>query len=121
MFRRACFNVLARNRDDHTRNFAFVMDEQGVWQASPAYDLTFADGPGGEHSMLICGEGKKPQRDDLLRLAKAADLKRSESIIDEVRAAIDGFKGFADEAGVPKKRRDAVAKALGDSKGGKKK
>src|SRR6185295_14013196 len=40
MFRRACFNVFARNRDDHTRNFAFVMNEQGVWKPSPAYDLT---------------------------------------------------------------------------------
>lgn len=121
MFRRACFNVLARNRDDHTRNFAFVMDEQGVWRASPAYDLTFADGPGGEHSMLICGEGKDPRRDHLLRLAKEADLKHPEAIIDEVRAAIDGFKRFADAAGVPAKTRDAVAKALGVSKGGKKK
>jgi serine/threonine-protein kinase HipA len=121
MFRRACFNVLARNRDDHTRNFAFVMDEQGVWRASPAYDLTFADGPGGEHSTLICGEGKEPERAHLLRLAKEGDLKRAAAIIDEVQAAIDGFKGFADEAGVPAKTRDAVAKALGVSKGGKKK
>ena len=113
MFRRACFNVLARNRDDHTRNFAFVMDEHGVWQASPAYDLTFANGPGGEHSMLICGEGSAPQREHLLRLANEGDLKRPEEIIDEVRAAVDRFKGFADEAGVPPKTRDTVAKALG--------
>jgi serine/threonine-protein kinase HipA len=120
MYRRACFNVLARNRDDHTRNFAFVMDEQGVWRASPAYDLTFAEGPGGEHSILICGEGKEPQRAHLLKLAAEGDLKRPEAIIDELRAAIDGFKGFADEAGVPPKRRDTVAKALG-IKGGKKK
>lgn len=121
MYRRACFNVLARNRDDHTRNFAFVMDEQGVWRASPAYDLTFAEGPGGEHSILICGEGKEPKREHLLRLAKESDLRRAEAIIDEVRAAIDGFKRFADEAGVATKRRDAVAKALGLSRGGKKK
>jgi serine/threonine-protein kinase HipA len=119
MFRRACFNVLAHNRDDHTRNFAFVMDEQGVWRPSPAYDLTFADGPGGEHSVLICGEGKNPQRDHLLALAKESDLKRPKVIIDEVRAAIDGFKKFADEAGVPATKRNAVAKALGVSKGGK--
>ena len=120
MFRRACVNVLGRNRDDHTRNFAFVMDEQGVWRASPAYDLTFADGPGGEHSMLICGEGKEPQREHLIRLGEEGDLKRPGAIIDEVRAAIDDFKGFADEAGVPPKRRDAVAKALGISKRGRK-
>jgi serine/threonine-protein kinase HipA len=121
MFRRACFNVFARNRDDHTRNFAFVMNEQGVWQAIPAYDLTFANGPGGEHSMLICGEGNAPQREHLLRLAKEGDLKRPEGIIDEVRAAIDRFKGFADEAEVPPKTRDTVAKALGISTARKKK
>ena len=121
MFRRACFNVLARNRDDHTRNVAFVMDERGVWRPSPAYDLTFADGPGGEHSMLICGEGRDPQHEHLLRLGKEGDLKRPASILDEVRAAIDDFKEFADEAGVPAKRRDAVAKALGLSRRRRKK
>jgi serine/threonine-protein kinase HipA len=121
MYRRACFNVLARNRDDHTRNFAFVMDEHGVWRASPAYDLTFAQGPGGEHSILVGGEGREPRREHLLTLAKDGDLRHAGAILDEVRAAIDGFKGFADEAGVPTKRRDAVARALGISKGGKKK
>ena len=64
---------------------------------------------------------KEPQREHLLKLAKEGDLTHAEAIIDEVRAAIVGFKGFADEAGVPAKRRDAVAKALGLSKGGKKK
>ena len=120
MFRRACFNVFARNRDDHTRNFAFVMDNKGGWRVSPAYDLTFADGPGGEHSMLICGEGRDPQRKDLLALAKQGDLKRPEVIIDQVRTAIDGFRKFGDAAGVPPKRRDVVAKALGLSNGGTK-
>ena len=112
MFRRACFNVFARNRDDHTRNFAFIMDEQGIWRPSPAYDLTFENGPGGEHSMLICDEGREPQREHLLKLAKETDLKRPQPIIDEVRMAVDRFKEFADEAGVPTKLRSAVAKAL---------
>jgi serine/threonine-protein kinase HipA len=121
MFRRACFNVLARNRDDHTRNVSFIMDAQGVWRASPAYDLTFAAGPGGEHSMLVCGEGKEPQREHLLRLAREGDVRRAEGIIDEVRTAVGRFKRFADEAEVPPKVRDAVAKALGISTGRKKK
>lgn len=71
--------------------------------------------------MLICGEGREPQREHLLRLAKEGDLKRPVAIIDQVWAAIDGFKKFADEAGVAPKTRDVVAKALGVSKGGKKK
>jgi serine/threonine-protein kinase HipA len=45
MYRLACFNVLAHNRDDHSKNFAFLMDESGVWKISPAYDLTFSFGP----------------------------------------------------------------------------
>ena len=60
MFRRACFNVLAHNRDDQSRNFAFLMDEQGAWRPSPAYDLTCSSGPGGEHTMLVAGEARAP-------------------------------------------------------------
>lgn len=112
MFRRACFNVFARNRDDHTRNFAFLMDERG-WHPSPAFDLTFANGPGGEHTMLIAGEGRAPTRDHLLKLAKDSDLKHADVIVDEVRAAVDRFKEFAQEAGVPARLRGTVATALG--------
>lgn len=113
MFRRACFNVFARNRDDHTRNFAFLMDERGGWHPSPAFDLTFANGPGGEHTMLIAGEGRAPTRDHLLKLAKDSDLKHASVIVDEVRAAVDRFKEFAQEAGVPARLRGTVATALG--------
>jgi serine/threonine-protein kinase HipA len=49
MFRRACFNVFAHNRDDHTRNFAFLMSDRGQWRPAPAYDITFSTGPAGEH------------------------------------------------------------------------
>jgi len=113
MFRRACFNVFAHNRDDHTRNFAFLMDERGNWRPSPAYDLTFANGPGGEHTVLIAGEGRSPTREHLLRLADQSDLKHANAIVDEVRSAVDRFKIFADEAGVPARFRATVAKALG--------
>jgi serine/threonine-protein kinase HipA len=116
MFRRACFNVFAGNRDDHTRNFAFLMDERGRWQPSPAYDLTFATGPGGEHTMLIAGEGRAPTREHLLRLARDNDLKRADAIVDGVRAAVDRFKDFAEEAGVPARLRARVATALGVAK-----
>ena len=65
MFRRACFNVFAHNRDDHSRNFAFMMDDKGSWTPSPAYDLTFSDGPGGEHTTLVAKEGRNPGIDHL--------------------------------------------------------
>ena len=113
MFRRACFNVFAHNRDDHTRNFAFLMDERGVWRASPAYDLTFSPGPGGEHAMLVGHEGANPSETDLLELASSVDLKRPRPIIEQVRAEVGRFSRHADEAGLPRKVRDRVAKALG--------
>jgi serine/threonine-protein kinase HipA len=112
MFRRACFNVFAHNRDDHSRNFAFLMDETGAWRPSPAYDLTFAQGPGGEHTMLIAGEGRAPGASHLTALAARVDLKNSAEIIHEVRAAIRRFKRFANQAGVPMRLRDRIARAL---------
>ncbi|MGK5082700.1 HipA domain-containing protein [Bdellovibrionota bacterium FG-1] len=112
MFRRACFNVFSRNRDDHARNFAFLMNEKGIWHPSPAYDLTYSTGPGGEHMMLVAGEGRNPTRDHLKTLALEVGLKHSPQIIDEVRDAIGQFCKFADEAGLPKKPRDSVAKVL---------
>ena len=112
MFRRACFNVFAHNRDDHSRNFAFVMDERGGWAPSRAYDLTFAQGPGGEHTMLVAGEGRAPDKDHLTRLAGHAELRGASKIIDEVRAATSRFQVFADEAGVPKKAAKQVLQVL---------
>jgi serine/threonine-protein kinase HipA len=113
MFRRACFNVFAHNRDDHSRNFAFLMDEDGTWRPSPAYDLTYAEGPGGEHTMLIAGEGRAPGRDHLLALAKEIGVRRSEAILDEVQGAVHRFATFADDAGVPLRLRGRIAQALG--------
>ena len=113
MYRRACFNVLAHNRDDHSRNIAFVMDEAGAWRPSPAYDLTYSAGPGGEHTTLVCGEGRAPGVEQLATLAEAADLRKATAILDEVRGAVARFRAFADEAGVPARLREQVASALG--------
>ena len=113
MFRRACFNVFAHNRDDHSKNFSFLMSERGEWSVSPAYDLSFSDGPGGEHWMPVSGEGANPTSKHLETLAKAGNVRRFKPVIDQVRAAIDRFASFADQAGLKAKTRDKVAKALG--------
>lgn len=109
MFRRACFNVFAHNRDDHSRNFAFLMDERGAWRPSPAYDLTLSDGPGGEHSLLIGDEGRKPTREHLERLAESADVRGHGQIISEVTAAVRSFSTFAARAKLPASATKAVA------------
>ena len=74
-FERCVFNVLMHNRDDHARNFAYVRNRQGHWVLSPAFDLTFSNGPGGEHSTSVAGHGKQITRAHLLRVAKIGGIK----------------------------------------------
>jgi len=81
MFRLAVFNVLAHNRDDHSKNFSFLMSMDGDWKLSPAYDLTFSQGPRGEQSTMVMGEGRSPTVDHLRKLGKAAKLPKG--LIDE--------------------------------------
>jgi len=56
------FNILSCNRDDHVKNFSYLMNSSGEWALSPAYDITFSKGPGGEHSMTVDGEGRCQRR-----------------------------------------------------------
>lgn len=74
LVRLAAFNVAAHNRDDHAKQFSFVMDRAGCWTLSPAYDLSFASGPGGEHSTTLACEGRAPGREQLTCVAAAAGV-----------------------------------------------
>ncbi len=98
-FRAAVFNVLSHNRDDHAKNFSFLMDEQGVWRVSPAYDLTFSSGPSGEHCSMIMREGKNPTLSHLLKLAEISNIKEQKAlqIIDEVKMAVAKWGSLAKE------------------------
>ncbi len=108
------FNVVAHNRDDHAKNFAFVMNAIGDWFLSPAYDLGFAEGPGGEHTMTVMGEGRAPAREHALQLARQFDIKAKEAaaVLDEVNAAAAGWPHFADEAGCTKKTIRAIGSRI---------
>ncbi|VHO00887.1 type II toxin-antitoxin system HipA family toxin [Candidatus Rhabdochlamydia sp. T3358] len=101
-FRAAVFNVLSHNRDDHAKNFSFLMDEKGTWRVSPAYDLTFSSGPGGEHCSMIMREGKNPTLYHLLKLAEISNIREQKAlqIIDEVKMAVAEWGNFAKELGV---------------------
>ncbi|PXW73431.1 serine/threonine-protein kinase HipA [Blastomonas natatoria] len=101
-FRRMVFNVLARNRDDHVRQHAYLMDERGNWRLAPAFDLTFSNGPGGEHYMAVLGEGRAITRDQVMRLAKIHGIpaKRAGAAIDDVRAALADWPSHACDTGV---------------------
>ena len=95
LFRRACLNVVAHNRDDHLKNFSFLMDEKGRWSLAPFYDFTYAEGPNGWQTLSVSGEGANPGADDLRRLAKDVGLDRDESepILDRVIESCRALKG----------------------------
>ena len=97
-FRLMTFNVLTHNKDDHAKNFAFVYGPNG-WELSPAYDLTFSQGMGGEHTTAIAGSGN-PGRDKLMDIASAFRLEAGAKIIEEVRHAVSLWPTLARENGV---------------------
>ena len=112
-FRRMVFNVLACNRDDHTRQHSFLMDEAGQWRLAPAYDLTHSAGPGGEHYLDIEGEGRAPTEAHVLALGHRHGLaeRTITAMISEVRAAVADWPLYAREAGVSRASREAVEQA----------
>ena len=79
LFRRVALNVFAHNRDDHLKNFSFLMDERGRWSLAPFYDFTFAEGPNGWHTLSVAGEGFRPGEKDLLRLADEVGIADGEA------------------------------------------
>ena len=101
-FLQCVFNVVFNNRDDHAKNFSFVLDEKRNWKLSPAYDLTFSSGPGGDHQMDVCGEGKNIGREHLLKLAEKTDVDKKLAIsqIDLVCEIAEKFKLSAKEKNI---------------------
>ncbi len=104
MYRLAVFNVFSHNRDDHSKNFSFLMDYMGEWKHSPAYDLTFSSGPRGEQSTMVMGEGQSPSIDHLIRLGAEANLKRPkiDEIIEQTKHALHQWEDLAINYGVTK-------------------
>ena len=118
-FRRMVFNVLAYNRDDHTRQHSFLMSPAGEWRLAPAYDLTFAPGPGGEHYLDIEGEGRRPTGDHVRALGRRHGLsdRLMGEIIESVTAAVADWPAFAEAAGVTAASRKMIAAAHQDVRG----
>lgn len=110
VFRRMVFNVVARNRDDHSKNHAFEMGTDGIWKPTPAYDLTLSAGPGGQHSLAIAGEGKNPGHKHILAEATRASISKGEAegIYQQVLAAVDKWPDYAKQAELSEKRMEEV-------------
>ncbi|WP_289647146.1 type II toxin-antitoxin system HipA family toxin [uncultured Muribaculum sp.] len=112
MFRRLVFNVVIRNQDDHTKNISFLMDRQGKWTLSPAYDMGFAYNPKGgwtaQHQMSINGKFDDITRQDLLEFAKRNNIKEATEIIDRIAEVSSRWPLLARECEVPQPMIDAI-------------
>lgn len=116
MFRRMVFNVLARNCDDHTKNFAFRLPKNGKWELAPAYDVCHAYQPQhrwvSQHALSINGKRSDITREDMLAVAKSISLRKGERVIDEIYHTVRQWKAFANEVGVSRKLRDEIDTTL---------
>lgn len=116
IFRRMVFNVVARNHDDHTKNFSFLMDQSGKWSLAPAYDLTYSYRPDHywlkEHNLLINGKSENFIREDLLQLARSFHVKNANDLIDEIVETCSGFKAYAKKAKVSKENMALIIKNI---------
>jgi serine/threonine-protein kinase HipA len=112
MYRRMVFNVLSRNCDDHTKNFAFMMTTDGVWKLAPAYDVCHSYRPGSDwvsqHSLSINGKRIDFNKEDLLKFAEQHAIRHAPRIIEEGLAMVNNWMKYAKEFNVS----DDLAKAI---------
>jgi serine/threonine-protein kinase HipA len=113
-FKLMIFNILAHNRDDHGKNFSFLMDSTGNWSFAPVYDLIFSYGPGGEHSCTIAGEGRNPIMKDIMKLAELADIspKDVDDIVNDVQCSLGNWESLASSLNIRKADIAQINKSL---------
>ena len=116
MFRRMVFNVIARNCDDHTKNFSFLLRQGRQWELAPAYDVCHAYRPGSEwvsqHALSINGKRSNITIADLLVIGDSIRCKKAADIIDEIKDTVQQWSTFAKEVNVQSSLRDAIGKTL---------
>lgn len=115
-YRLAVFNVLSHNRDDHSKNYTFLMNPDGEWYLSPCYDLTFSSGPNGEQSTTVLGEGRAPGKSHLIELGHRAKISRKniDHILDQTQTALSSWPQLAHEYGVEKSYCALIQKRIED-------
>lgn len=115
-YRRALFNIIARNHDDHVKNFSFLMNKEGKWQISPAYDIIYQYKDGGTwtnvHQSSINSKFDNFTRDDLLSFGKTFGIKQANHILEEVKTAVSQWSKIAGELDIPKKEIEIINKNL---------
>ncbi len=117
-FRRMVFNVVARNQDDHVKNIAFLMDRNGQWSLSPAFDVTYSFNPSGDwtsaHQMTLNGKRDGFGMQDFEACGKLARLKQGQAkaIVLEIQTIVSHWRDYADEARVHPNQRDKIQQVL---------
>lgn len=115
LFRRMAFNVIARNCDDHTKNFAFRLKQNENWELTPAYDVCFAYRPEStwvsQHNLSINGKRKDITKEDLLIVAKSMNIKKANHIIQQINDVVSKWKTFAEEAKVNNNFMEQISKS----------
>jgi len=116
LFRTMVFNVIGRNVDDHTKNFGFNMDENGEWNLSPAYDLTFSYNDNFNrvtpHFLSINGENKNVSLNDMLHVANEYSIKSPKKIINEINQSFLNWREIAQDLDISKNTTDYIAGKL---------
>lgn len=112
MYRRMVFNVLAKNCDDHTKNFSFILKQNEKWALAPAYDICFAYNPKSfwvsQHALSLNGKRKDFTLNDLLIIAKSMNIKKAKTIINEVQLQVLRWEDYANKAGVDAIKRKNI-------------
>lgn len=112
LYRRMVFNVIAKNCDDHTKNFAFTMDQSGEWSLSPAFDVCYAYRPSSswvsQHCLSVNGKRKNIEKADLLEVARKMNIKNANEIIDQIDQVISRWKDYANDQKVDPELRDTI-------------
>lgn len=113
-YRRMVFNVIARNQDDHSKNISFLMNKNGRWKLSPAFDVIYSHNPSGkwtnQHQMSMNGKRDHFMLNDLLTVGESISVPKPLEIVNQVRDAVERWPEFASEAGVTKKRILEIAR-----------
>ncbi len=112
MFRRMVFNVMATNYDDHTKNFSFMLKQNGKWQLTPAYDVCYSYDPTNvwvnQHTLSINGKHKNLTNADLMTIAKANSIKKGEKIIEEIKTVVTNWMDYANRVNVSERLKNRI-------------
>ena len=116
MYRRMVFNVAGKNLDDHTKNVSFLLEENGSWRLSPAYDMIYNHNPEGKwtsrHQMSINGKREKINYKDLIAVGEENNIKSSRDIIEQILGVLSKWDNYAAEAGIDKVKIKEIKRNL---------